>query len=136
MTKHWVVRGCWATIPEPAVPSWNSLPKNVYTRVVPEHFVKLFHQMTDFSKTYAHRYDTNTTAILQHSIDQTPLGMAQPSSCYSCGSMKYIQPFLKAEINAEGRICSGVLLAGHPYNTNCSILKPLDYDQTVASVSE
>jgi hypothetical protein len=29
-----------------------------------------------------------------------------------------------------------VLLAGHPYNTNCSILKPLDYDQTVASVSE
>lgn len=77
--------------------------------MVPEHFVKLFNLMPDFSNTDAHWYATNTTAILRESIDQTPLGMAQPSSCYSCGSMKYIQPFLKAEINAEGRVCSGVL---------------------------
>jgi hypothetical protein len=39
---------------------------------------------------YAHYSDINMSAILQHSIDHTPVGMAQPSPCHSCGSMKCI----------------------------------------------
>jgi hypothetical protein len=52
--------------------------------------------MSDITNTYplihwyAQNSDTNMSAILQLSIDHTPVGMAQPSPYHSCGSMKCI----------------------------------------------
>ena len=84
--------------------------------------------MSDITNTYplihwyAHNSDTNMSAILQHSIDHTPVGMAQPSPLLQLWINEMYITLPKGRNQCRVESSNGVL-AGHLYKINYSLSK-------------